>query len=250
MVTRTFSQDAEAPTLDVFVTTAEWFRGRYEEQSSPSTQLHTHPLVWCTRNNKAPIATPARHRTAGTTEEFVSNQCNCVATYRRPHQPPAVAYLKLAVRICDTSATIFSSPASPDIDGMNPSLLVGILIPARSTSENHPLTKHDATVLAIRQECFNARKRRDRGEITHAEFMQIARDCIQRFKAQEAASSLLCDQVDRGKISLEEWERECGYSAKDWKKLQPDVERDLQSASMNMGRNRVRVVQNRGSRGH
>ncbi|KAA1473783.1 hypothetical protein DENSPDRAFT_840271 [Dentipellis sp. KUC8613] len=122
-------------------------------------------------------------------------------------------------------------------------------LPAQSSSER-PITKHWADIRQIRLDCLAALDRRDRGEITHQEFMGIAHECLERTKARHAASRLLCERAITGDVSEEEFSRECGFSNEDWEKVGPEIERNTEIFAENTRRIRRRSLRNRGSRGH
>ncbi|TFY63056.1 hypothetical protein EVG20_g6477 [Dentipellis fragilis] len=113
-----------------------------------------------------------------------------------------------------------------------------------------PVTKHTAAMRKIKRECSIALQRKNRGEITHEEFMRIAKDCVERAKARQEAAKLMCDRVDSGEaVSVEEFERDCGYSEEDWQKLRPRIMNEADALAENVRRNRSRVFQKRSLRG-
>ncbi|KAA1473780.1 hypothetical protein DENSPDRAFT_851846 [Dentipellis sp. KUC8613] len=122
-------------------------------------------------------------------------------------------------------------------------------LPAQSSSDR-PRSKHAADMRQIRLDCLAALDRKDRGEITHQEFMRIARECLERKKAREAASRILCERAEAGEVSLEEFSRECGYSEEDWEKVGPGIERNMEIFVANTRHIRGRSLRNQTSRGH
>ncbi|KAA1473767.1 hypothetical protein DENSPDRAFT_840265 [Dentipellis sp. KUC8613] len=82
------------------------------------------------------------------------------------------------------------------------------------------------------------------------EFMRIAYDCIERVKARNAATTLICERARRGEVSVEEYGRECGYSEEEWKQVGPGIEKDAGVLVANFKRSQVGVLQGRGSRRH
>ncbi|TFY63067.1 hypothetical protein EVG20_g6482 [Dentipellis fragilis] len=89
------------------------------------------------------------------------------------------------------------------------------------------VSKHDAEIHKITQECLSAMRRRDKGEITQEEFMRIAHDCEARTQAREAATNLLRERLGRGDVDLEEIVKECGYSDEEWENLRPGLEKHV-----------------------
>ncbi|TFY63066.1 hypothetical protein EVG20_g6481 [Dentipellis fragilis] len=106
-------------------------------------------------------------------------------------------------------------------------------IPAAASAEMQnndklPLSKQGAAILKINQEFASACHRVKRGEITHAEFLRITSDCLDRARVQQEASWLLCEQARKGEISREEFGSKIGYSEEDWRKVRAKVERQME----------------------
>ncbi|KAA1473760.1 hypothetical protein DENSPDRAFT_840252 [Dentipellis sp. KUC8613] len=94
-------------------------------------------------------------------------------------------------------------------------------------SNKYPISKHNAEIDKIAQECLAALRRRDKGEITQEEFLRIAYDCDARTRAREASTRLLCQRIARGDVDLEEFMKEYGYSDEDWEKMRPGIEKHV-----------------------
>ncbi|TFY63060.1 hypothetical protein EVG20_g6473 [Dentipellis fragilis] len=121
--------------------------------------------------------------------------------------------------------------------------------PMQSNSER-PVSKHWADMRQIRLDYLAAWERKERGEITHEEFMRITRECVKRKRAREEASLILCERAKTGEVSFEEYSRECGFSDGDWEMIRPDIDRKVGILVANTRRIRARSLRNRGSRGH
>ncbi|KAA1473789.1 hypothetical protein DENSPDRAFT_872998 [Dentipellis sp. KUC8613] len=128
--------------------------------------------------------------------------------------------------------------------------VITVPVPA-SSSNKRPRSKHEIAMNKIMLDCDRALKAKRAGEITHAEFMQITNDCIKRAQARKQATQLLCARARRNEVSLEEFNRECGYSEEDWEKMQPEFEKDMEALEADdLRKRRARLGRNKNSRGH
>ncbi|KAA1473790.1 hypothetical protein DENSPDRAFT_872999 [Dentipellis sp. KUC8613] len=140
---------------------------------------------------------------------------------------------------------------SPDGHPQPEGSLTVIAVPVLGQGgKKRPLSKHTIAMNKIQWECAVALQRRQKGEITTDQFLEIANDCTGRARARKAATKLLCERAQRGEVSLEEFNRECGYSEEDWKKVRPGFEKLTEAREANLARSRDRVTQSRNSRGH
>ncbi|KAA1473792.1 hypothetical protein DENSPDRAFT_297242 [Dentipellis sp. KUC8613] len=141
-------------------------------------------------------------------------------------------------------------PSSPSGHARPEGVSTVIAVPIPGQRDNgRPLSKHEIAMKRIMQGCSKALKAKEAGEITHDEFMVIANDCIERARALNRATDSLNEQAERGEVSLEDYNRECGYTDEDREKLQIDIEREQEFREVHTRRSHASLLQNKKSRG-